>query len=190
MAKSTAEERRLRRVGLAESAEERARSRRLDADYADRGGDFARAAVYREAAARHEASARQHRQEAARLERRAKARCYRTDPAEKARQALAAVSSPPAPASDCLDRYGAALAELAAIRAAIAALELRLSELPRQAPETVRARLLARIETQRARALEWEREAARYAQASHQNAEPSGNSGELADHADLRKNAN
>lgn len=166
MAKSTAEERRLRRVGLAERSEQLAAARRLDADYADRGGDAARAEVFREAAARHAAMARQHRQEAARLAQRARARQYRTDPTEKARQALAAISSAPVPASDCLDRYGAALAEIAAIRADITRLELRLSELPRQGSDATRRRIVSSIETQRARALEWEREAARSAQAS------------------------
>lgn len=190
MAKSTAEERRLRRVGLAERSEQLRDARRLDADYAERAGDTARAAVFREAADRHAAMARQHRQEAARLGQRARARQYRTDPTEKARQALAAISSAPAPASDCLDRQAEIAAEIKAIWEQVDRLEQRRNALPLVGAEVKRAGLQGKMHGLILRIAEWEREAARSAQASPQKFEPSGNSGELADHADSRKNAN
>lgn len=160
MAKTTIEQRRLRRVGKAERCEALAKRHGLDADYAERGGDAAAAGEHRAKAERYAAIARQHRQEAAWMGQRQKARRFQSDPAHKARKALAAMPVAAGPVPNCLERERGAAAEIAAIRAEIARLERCLSRLPcvgeggRQ-----RTRLVARIAERKAWALEWEEEA-------------------------------
>lgn len=177
MANTTIEERRLRLVGKAGRAKERARQCLREADYAERRKDKASASEYRAAARQHEARAHQHTQEAARLSERARAGLYLTALSDKARRARRVASNFQKADSDSLDRAAEIAAEIKAIWAAVDRLQAKQSALPRQGAELRHARLQGKIHGLILAVAEWEREAERFALASPDGADRSSHAG-------------